>query len=210
MQGPVKRFIDAYKGLFAATANSGGDLARTSEFTLQNVDWKATPMTPDPSSHHIVDTFLESTCTSSGLRESTSGELAMSLLQITDQLRWRASGKASVDGPDIEILLQNFAITMIIGEGGLLQSDKVMSGFSLQGRDTYYPSHSHLAEESYWIIGGSGDWRVGSNPWFAVQAGDSVYHEPHARHAMQTNDQAMLTVWLWTSDLDSEVLIVRA
>ena len=26
---------------------------------------------------------------------------------------------------------------------------------------------------------------------------------------MQTNEQALLSVWLWTSDLDSEVLFVR-
>jgi hypothetical protein len=26
---------------------------------------------------------------------------------------------------------------------------------------------------------------------------------------MQTNEQALLTVWLWTSHLDSEVMIVR-
>jgi len=128
---------------------------------------------------------------------------------VTDQLAWRSSSKNRDDGPDVEILLRNFAVVTVIGEGGLLPSDKVYAGFSLQARDTYYPPHAHHAEESYWIIGGDGDWRVGTKPWFAVEPGDSIYHESGARHAMQTNEQPLLTVWLWTSHLDSEVVIVR-
>ncbi len=113
------------------------------------------------------------------------------------------------DGPDVEVFSRNYALTTVIGEGGLLPLDKVYTGFSLQARDTYYPPHAHHAEESYWIIGGNGDWKVGTKPWFAVKPGDSIYHESGARHAMQTNEQPMLTVWLWTSHLDSEVVIVR-
>ncbi len=107
------------------------------------------------------------------------------------------------------IFSRNYTVTRIIGEGGLLPSNEVAAGFSLQGRDTYYPPHAHHAEESYWIIGGDGDWRVGTKAWFAVKPGDSIYHESGARHVMQTNEQPLLTVWLWTSHLDSEVLIVR-
>ena len=130
-------------------------------------------------------------------------------MAVSNQLHWRASSKSSVDGPDIAILLEKLAVTTIVGPGAPLPSDKVYAGFSLQAPDTYYPPHAHDAEESYWIIGGNGDWKVDTKPWFAVQAGDSIYHGPRARHAMQTNEQPMLTVWLWTTDLDSEVLIVR-
>jgi hypothetical protein len=72
----------------------------------------------------------------------------------------------------VAIFSRNFAAATIIGSGGLLPSDKVSAGFSLQGRDTYYPPHAHRAEESYWIIGGDGDWKVDTKPWFAVQPGD--------------------------------------
>ncbi len=156
-----------------------------------------------------MDAHLGAACANSGPAGSTSNTVARALLAVTDQLAWRASSKYSDDGPDVAILLRNFAFTTVIGAGGLLPSDKVYAGFSLQARDTYYPPHVHRAEESYWIIGGDGDWRVGSKPWFAVEPGDSVYHESGARHAMQTNEQPLLTVWLWTSHLDSEVLIIR-
>ena len=48
-------------------------------------------------------------------------------------------------------------------------------------------------------------WQIGQEP----KVGDTIYHESGARHAMQTNQQALLTVWRWTSHLDSEVAIVR-
>ena len=188
---------------------TGGDLARTAKFTLDHVNWQDTLGRPGPTSHHIVDSYLQAACDNSGPAGSSSHGVARALLAVTDQLKWRRSSKSRKDGPDIALLLDNFAVTTVIGEGGLLPSDKVNAGLSLQGRDTYYPPHAHHAEESYWIIGGDGDWKVGTKPWFAVQAGDSIYHESGARHAMQTNEGAMLTVWLWTSHLDSEVVIVR-
>ncbi len=205
----MNRIIDALEGLFTAATGSGGELAKTANFTLENVNWKETLTRPKPTSHHIVDSSLEAACANSGPDGSSSHELARSLLAVADQLEWRSSSKAREDGPDVAILLRNFAVTTVIGAGGLLPTDKVYAGFSLQARDIYYPPHAHHAEESYWIIGGDGDWKVDTRPWFAVVPGDSVYHKSGARHAMQTNEQPLLTVWLWTSHLDSEVMIVR-
>jgi len=206
----MSRLIDAFDALFTTAIQSGGELAKTANFTLQNVDWKGTLSTPEPTSHPIVDTYLEAACVDSGQRGSSSHRLARALLAVADQLDWHPSSKDHNDGPDVAIFSPNFTATTVIGAGGLLPSDKVSAGFSLQGSDTYYPPHAHHAEESYWIIGGNGDWKVGKKPWFAVEAGDSIYHESGARHAMQTNEHPLLTVWLWTSHLDSEVVIVRA
>ncbi len=205
----MNRLIDAFEGLFTVATLSGGELAKTANFTLENVNWKDTLSKPEPSGHHIVDIHLKAACAGSGRNGSSSHTVAQALLAVADQLEWRASAKNPEDGPDVALFLRNCAVATVIGEGGLLPSDKVFAGFSLQGRDTYYPPHAHHAEESYWIIGGDGDWKVGMAPWFAVKPGDSVYHASAARHAMQTNEQPLLTVWLWTSHLDSEVMIVR-
>ncbi len=205
----MNRLIAAFEGLFTAASLAGGALAKTANYTLDCVNWKDRPSGFKPTRHPIADRYLAAACASSGPQESNSHRLAQSLLAVTDQLEWRASSKCRDDGPDVVILSRNFAIATIIGEGGTLKSDKVYAGFSLQAPDIYYPPHAHYAEESYWIIGGDADWRVGKKPWFAVKPGDSIYHESEARHAMQTNEQPLLTVWLWTSHLDSEVLIVR-
>jgi len=206
----MNQLINAFKRLFAATALSGGEMSKTANFALESVNWKDKPSEFKPMRHLIADRHLAAACTSSGPHESNSHGLAQSLLAVTDQLEWRASSKCRDDGPDVEILSRNFAVATIIGEGGPLKSKNVCAGFSLQAPDTYYPPHAHHAEESYFIIGGDGDWRVGTQPWFAVEPGDSIYHASQVRHAMQTNEQPLLTVWLWTSHLDSEVVIVRA
>ena len=205
----MNRLIDAFEGLFTAATNSGGALAKTAKFTLDNVNWQGTISSPEPGSHQVVDTHLEAACANSGRSGSSSNEVARALLAVADHLQWRPSSKDPEDGPDVAIFLRNYAAATVIGDGGLLPSKKVSAGLSLQGRDTYYPPHAHHAEESYWIIGGNGDWKVGAEPWFAVEPGDSIYHESWARHVMQTNEQPLLSLWLWTSHLDSEVMIVR-
>ena len=205
----MNRLIDAFEGLFTATAVSGGVLAETAKFTLDNVDWTSALNKPEPMSHPTVDRHLEAACAHSGQKGSSSQAVAEALLAVKDLIKWRPTYTERENEPDMAALSRHYTATCILGEGGLLPSDKVAAGFSLQGRNTYYPPHAHLAEESYWIIGGDGDWRVGAKPWFAVEPGDSIYHEQEARHAMQTNEQALLTVWLWTSHLNSEVMIVR-
>jgi len=205
----MKRLIDAFEGLFTAAAQSSGELARTAKFTLENVGWHDTLTEHEPVSQAVVDTHLEAACASSGPQASHSNKLAQALMAVADQLKWRASAKDPEDGPDVVAFSRNFVAITIIGDGGLLPSDKISAGFSLQGSDTYYPPHAHHAEESYWIIGGDGDWKVGTKAWFAVEPGDSIYHESGARHAMQTNEKPLLAIWLWTSYLDSEVVIVR-
>jgi len=205
----MKQLIDAFQDLFKTTALAGGALAKTANFTLENVNWQGSLRMPEPTGHPVADAYLEATCKYSGPAGSSSHKLAEALWAATDQLEWRTSSKSNDDGPDIAILLRNFSVATIIGQNGLLPSDEVSAGFSLQAPDTYYPPHAHFAEESYWIIGGDADWRVAANPWFAVEPGDTIYHESEARHVMQTNGQALLTVWLWTSHLDSEVMIVR-
>ncbi len=206
----MNRLIDALEGLLIAATGSDGELAKTAKFTLENVNWTAKLSRYEPMNHPIVDTHLDAACANSGRRGSNSNRVARALLSVTDQLEWRTPSKDREDGPDVAIFSRNFAAATVIGDGGLLPSDKISAGFSLQASDTYYPPHAHHAEESYWIIGGDGDWKVGTKAWFAVEPGDSIYHESGARHAMQTNEKPLLAVWLWTSHLDSEVVIVRS
>jgi mannose-6-phosphate isomerase-like protein (cupin superfamily) len=205
----MNQLIAAFESLFAAAITSGGELARTANFTLEKVDWTSRPSKPLSVSNPIVDRYLEVACKISGQYGSSSRIIAETLLAVTDQLQWRTPSRDCEDGPDMALFSGNYTSTCVVGEEGVLPSDKISAGFSLQGRDTYYPPHAHHAEESYWIIGGDGDWKVGTRPWFAVEPGDSIYHESGARHAMQTNELPLLAVWLWTSHLGSEVKIIR-
>jgi len=204
--------ISAFEDLFAATAEGDGDQARTAQFALDSVDWRGSlgkQVRTERTDRTVTDAHLETACARSGEAGCHSNSIASALLTVADQVIWRKSPRDLSEGPDAVILSQNFAATCIIGDGGILPSDKVSTGFSLQAPDIYYPPHAHFAEESYWIVGGDGDWRVGSDPWYAVKPGDTVYHSSQTRHTMQTNALPLLCIWLWTSDLNSDVIIVR-
>lgn len=202
--------IDAMAGIFTAAAKFGGPLAPTASFALENVNWAGKLNEPAPRSHPVVDQHLEAACASTGQQGSASHRASQALSAAVGRINWSAYPKERWSAPDLAAFMPNFAATVIIGDGGLLPSDKISAGYSLQGPDTCYPPHAHLAEESYWIVGGDGDWKVDMKPWFAVRPGDTVYHKSCARHAMQTNEQPLLSVWLWTSHLASEVVFVRS
>jgi hypothetical protein len=157
----MNRLIDAFEGLITAAANSGGELAKTANFTLENVNWTGQRNKHEPLGHPTVDRHLEAACANSGPHGSSSHMVAQALLGAMDQINWRPSPTDYEGEPDMAAFSRNFTATRIVGEGGMLPSDKVKAGFSLQGPDTYYPPHAHHAEESYWIIGGDGDWKVG-------------------------------------------------
>ena len=129
----MNRLIDAFEGLLTAAAISGGELAETSRFTLENVNWMGKLNKPEPMSHPIVDKHLEAACANSGQHGSSSHMVAETLLVVMDQIKWRASSTDRDDEPDMAVFSRNFTATCIIGEGGLLPSDKVTAGFSLQG-----------------------------------------------------------------------------
>ena len=206
----MNRLIAAFEEFLTDATLSGGSLARTAQFALDHVNWNDPPIKHDPSDNHVVKSQLEAACNQSGPQGSITNKVAQTLLSATSQIRWITSSEASDDGPDVELFLRKFAYTNVIGDGGFLPSAEVNAGFSLQAADTYYPPHAHTAEESCWIVGGDADWKVNTKPWFAVAAGDSIYHQSGARHAMQTNEKPLLAIWLWTSHLDSEVIIVRS
>lgn len=205
----MRKLIDAIEGILIATAISGGDTADAVKFALKKVNWKTKLIMPEPLSQPVVDTQLDAACARSGQYGSNSHMIAEAVLAVKDELHWETVYEDRGDEPDMAAFSRNFSYTSLIGPDAPLRTDKIAAGLSLQGRDTYYPPHAHQAEESYWIIGGDGDWKVGINPWFPVEPGDSIFHETGARHAMQTNSEPLLAVWLWTSHLDSDLVIVR-
>lgn len=205
----MKQLIEALEGLLVASSISGGDASEAVNFALEHIDWKAKLVMPDPQSQPVVDGQLEVACENSGQYGSNPHMIAEAVMAVKDELRWGDAFKDRGDEPDLAAFSLNYAWSWIIGNGGILHSDKVALGLSLQGRDSYYPPHAHQAIETYWIAGGDGDWKVGIDPWFPVEAGDTIFHETGVRHAMQTNANPMLAVWLWTSHLDSELVIVR-
>jgi len=205
----MKQLIGAIEGLLMAAALTGGDTKESVKFALKSVKWRSKLTEPSPLSQPVVDLQLDAACAVTGQYGSNSHMIVDEIQKAKDLLHWESAYQDRDDEPDIASLTRNFAYTTLIGPGAPLHSDKVAAGLSLQGRDTYYPPHAHQAVEGYWIVGGDGDWKVGAEPWFPVKAGSSIFHDTGVRHAMQSNAEPLLTVWMWTSHLESEIVIVR-
>ncbi|MFP6740423.1 MAG: hypothetical protein VCD33_02175, partial [Alphaproteobacteria bacterium] len=97
----MNRLISAMKELFTAAANSGGAVARTASFTLENVDWTGTLNTAAPATNPIVDAQLGPACAYSGPQGSASLVAAQALAAVSDQLMWRPSYRNRQGEPDM-------------------------------------------------------------------------------------------------------------
>ncbi len=205
----MKPLIEALEGLFLASAMAGGEANEAVNFAVEHIKWNGKLTLPEPRSQPVVDAQLEAACANSGQYGSNPHMVAEAVLAVKDQLRWNVGYEDYDNEPDMAAIARNWAWTWLIGTQAPLHCNKVEVGLSLQGRDAYYPPHAHQAEETYWIVGGDGDWKIGTDPWFPVEPGDEIHHETGIRHAMQTNHEPMLAIWMWTSHLDSGIVIVR-
>jgi mannose-6-phosphate isomerase-like protein (cupin superfamily) len=204
----MKRLVEAFRELLADSARGKGDLARTASKALDSVDWTGDLNTPQPQTHPAVDLHLKTAISLCGVPGSPSQSLAQAVADSIDRIKWRPPVTDESADPERAAFSRRHTAARVIGANGFLPSTDIIAGLTVQAPETYYPPHAHTAEESYWIIGGNGEWKVDEESWFQVKAGDGVFHRSGAHHAMQTNAQPMLAVWLWTSHLSSEVKIV--
>ena len=93
------------------------------------------------------------------------------------------------------------AYAELIGPSGPMVSDECRFGFYLQAPDCLYPAHSHAAEEFYYILSGSAEWRVGVAGTFVPRVPDLVHHHPWQLHEMRTGQSPLLAMWIWTGDI---------
>ena len=134
------------------------------------------------------------------------------------QIRFLAGGDFDGDGLD-DVLVKRetladspeAAVFVLSRDGpdGPLRCRELAVDISLQGPDIYYPPHAHRAVEIYAIIGGTGDWKRGLEPWTSRPPGDLILHPSGIRHAMQSNAEPLLALGFWTTDLESPIVIVR-
>lgn len=205
----MRELIESFESLLVSTVMHGGDAVEGSQFILDTVDWKRKPKPPTPATCKIVDDRLEEACRDTGGYGSTAAGICDAVMAAADQLHWVSPSGIYLDQPESEALSQVFAYTTVIGGGCPLEAEGVYMGLSLQGPDILYPSHAHQAEELYWIVGGNGDWKTGIDPWHPVEPGEIIVHPTGIRHAMQTNQAPLLTVWAWWRHIDSPIIFVR-
>lgn len=120
-------------------------------------------------------------------------------------LPWTDRGFSLPDG----IRGQN-AYAELIGPTGPMISDQCRFGFYLQAPNCLYPAHSHAAEEFYYILSGSAEWRLDEDEIFMPPVPDLIHHLPWQKHEMRTGHAPLLAMWIWTGDIGYSTYSIRS
>jgi mannose-6-phosphate isomerase-like protein (cupin superfamily) len=205
----MRAIISAVKNFCEWAASRDGETRSEFERVLSAVDWNGDIELPEPIDLPVVEWHLRTACGLSGAGGSPARALAEAVLVDAASLSWLDMYEQYDDEPDMAVFRRSYAYTTLIGPDAPLPCRELYMGISLQGPDIYYPPHAHRAVETYAVIGGTGDWKRGLEPWTSRPPGDLILHPSGVRHAMQSNAEPLLALGFWTTELESAIVIVR-
>jgi hypothetical protein len=122
------------------------------------------------------------------------GDVIAALCQAAPSLAWRRTYTSKESS---SAFLDNYGWTEILGRAGPWPSDKLACGFLILGPATHYPRHRHPAEEMYLPLSGKAAWQQGDSPWQERPPGTPIFHATEEPHAMRTDAQPLLALYLW-------------
>jgi hypothetical protein len=185
----------------ASTAQLLFDAAKAFLASLQDpllepflADWPvaAQRRTVQPSSLPVL-TWLPKV---NGDAPPESSPLVTELSRAAPHMAWRQTYHL----PDVDAeFLRNYGWTEIVGLQGEFPSTRIACGFLLLGPATRYPRHRHEAEEIYVPLAGTASWQQGDGIWRDKAPGTVVHHASDEPHAMRTDQQPLLAIYLWRS-----------
>ena len=138
--------------------------------------------------------------------------LLHSLIAAAPALRWTSPYAEGTVHPDFHA---GYFVTTLLGSptrssDALLLSAVASVFLTVQAPHLLYPAHSHLAPELYCAVAGTADWQKGTGRYETQPAGAWMVHPPWASHSMQTRDDPLIALAIWTADLDSVAVIDEA
>jgi hypothetical protein len=157
----------------------------------------AAPAFPNPVRHTLP--VLEWLPRAVRAAPAFSAELSAMLAEVAGDLAWRQTySQADVAGGAIEAsFLDRYGWCEVIGPRAATCSDRIACGFLLLGPQTCYPSHRHEPEELYLPLSGSAAWRQGDGDWQQRLPGTLIHHASFETHAMRTDADPLLALYLW-------------
>lgn len=186
----LQSFLDAFeKALLAASApGSDHERATLACFDALRMPGKQSPSNPlrPPCCKHVPAAMKFA------LDDDRVSGLAAAFAAIEPDLAWFARPDRQTGDPNFPHF---HASGPIIGNGGLEARDDVRMGASLLAPDTFYPDHQHPPEEVY-IALSPGRWRQNDGAWHEPGIGGLVYNPPNIIHAMHSNAEPLLALWI--------------
>jgi len=123
-------------------------------------------------------------------------ELLQALEKVYDYLPWEYGYTTRTDLPNAE---QYIGWAELIGPKAPYISNDYGFGFLVIGPNTTYPAHHHPAIETYIVLSGTSLWTLDGKTT-RKQPGEVILHPSGHVHSMQTEDETLLAIYLWTGD----------
>jgi len=131
---------------------------------------------------------------------SDAHPLAGIIKTMADHLPWQALNPENATSE----IVNGSCFCHIVGPESLIRDDTFRMGFYLQASDLYYTSHSHNAEEVYFVLSGTALWRKDNAPFALQSPGTLIHHLPNQPHTMHTQKEPLLALWAWVGDIGFE------
>lgn len=128
------------------------------------------------------------------LGEGAEGVLFDRLFQAANELHWAQTYSIADFGSDF---LQRYGWVELFGTRGHFASEEMAGGFLLLGPGVHYPDHHHEAEEIYIPLTDGSLWSKDAQPFLPRWSGEIIHHPSNIRHAMRTEDQPLVALYLW-------------
>ena len=77
-------------------------------------------------------------------------------------------------------------------------------GFFYQAANLNYPARSHAAEETYFLVSGTGHWSADHEPPQPQAPGQFIHHASLVPHSSTTDDHPIIAVWRWSGDISTD------
>ena len=124
----------------------------------------------------------------------TGSALVSALCRAAPLLAWRQTYTLNQVGT---AFLENYGWTELLGPRSQEAPGQIACGLLLLGPHTLYPHHRHEAEEIYVPLYGTADWQQGDAIWRQRAPGALIHHRSEEAHAMRTDAEPLLALYLW-------------
>ena len=179
--------LEALAGIFEAEHRVGGDQAAAALRRTRTRPYRRTHEASNPQ--HI----LEAACALPNALPIAASIIACR--QLIDWTNWQGTGLATK-------VSSRLHTAELVGPDGHIVIDCVRVGLLVSDTDTDYPISSHSGEETYVVISGVAEWKVGDTPYVPQYPGTLVHHPAWVPHGRRTLSEPFLGAWRWSGDLD--------
>ncbi len=147
------------------------------------------------------------------INEPTLQPLAEQIRLARNRLTWRIDyGLFYPEEADVGQAYRDSNMhTEFIGPNGCVFHDDDFSlGLFMLAPKTLYRDHDHAAPELYFNLTGPCGWRFDKGIWQDFGAGSLIWNPEGLAHAMRSYEQPFLSVYSWTSNVNSLCRVVPA